>query len=254
MDASSHTPEISAKSTELCSYGVKCLFYHVCTTGGGPIGVHKHYPKGSIINIGLNEDPYLSAVCSGIGEFFNLDENGGETVYGLLSKGLGFGKTDLLVSFNYIERIGVVNYLFVRALTDMELCELNVGQLEQRIKDSPELNKAIINWTYAFINFTALYIGVLTTRPMHLRVKKMLALLCEFDQPGNGSTTLPITQNDLAHMLGVDRITVTRILNKLEKEGYLKLGNRKMTIISKPQTGDTNVVHLDQANEGLLYD
>ena len=45
---------------------------------------------------------------------------------------------------------------------------------------------------------------------------------------------LPITQNLLAEMLGVQRPTITNAAGELEREGLIERGRRQVTILNRP--------------------
>jgi CRP-like cAMP-binding protein len=47
--------------------------------------------------------------------------------------------------------------------------------------------------------------------------------------------TLPITQDLLAEMLGVQRPTITNAAKELEREGLIKRGRRQVTILDRPR-------------------
>jgi len=46
--------------------------------------------------------------------------------------------------------------------------------------------------------------------------------------------TLPITQNLLAEMLGVQRPTITNAARDLERQGMIKRGRQEITILNRP--------------------
>jgi CRP-like cAMP-binding protein len=68
------------------------------------------------------------------------------------------------------------------------------------------------------------YISEVLSQPTTARVARMLALLCETAGAGKaGSYDLDISQQDLADMLGLSRVTVSKALQKLRSEGLIAL-------------------------------
>jgi Mn-dependent DtxR family transcriptional regulator len=51
---------------------------------------------------------------------------------------------------------------------------------------------------------------------------------------------LPITQNLLAEMLGVQRPTITNAVRELERAGWIKRGRRQVTILDRQGLEDAS--------------
>jgi CRP/FNR family transcriptional regulator, cyclic AMP receptor protein len=234
-----------------CPIRSDCSLSFLCT----PIerGVHgfvsdrRLIDKGTIFSCGKDDDPFLYVIRSGLAVMFSLSTKGEETFYGILSKGQSFGNTDLFVNYKYVNKTRVIRYALARALTDLDTCKINLKLLDQLMKANPELYGVIINTIYNNVSSMAQYVEILSTRPVYERIKKMLLLFVELEGPEGREVTLSLTHDDLAHMVGVDRVTVTRMLRQLEIEGLVRLGNRKLTVASQPKEETDNIVYLERA-------
>jgi CRP-like cAMP-binding protein len=66
------------------------------------------------------------------------------------------------------------------------------------------------------------------------RLKERLARWLLMMRDRSDEDTLPITQNLLAEMLGVQRPTVTNAARELEREGLIERGREEVTILNRP--------------------
>jgi CRP/FNR family transcriptional regulator len=65
---------------------------------------------------------------------------------------------------------------------------------------------------------------------------------------GDGSYQLPITQLELADLIGATRETTSTTLNQLERRGLVKLSRRLLTIPSPPTLRNAATEKLATAN------
>jgi len=70
------------------------------------------------------------------------------------------------------------------------------------------------------------------------RVHRRLAELSDLYADGRGPTTIPLTQEHLAELVGGTRPTVNQILRKLEDEGVVALGRGKVTVLDRAWLDD----------------
>jgi CRP-like cAMP-binding protein len=66
------------------------------------------------------------------------------------------------------------------------------------------------------------------------RLKERLARWLLMMRDRSDEDALPITQNLLAEMLGVQRPTITNAARELEREGLIKRGRQEVTILNRP--------------------
>lgn len=69
------------------------------------------------------------------------------------------------------------------------------------------------------------YLGEVLALPTPQRTARLLALLCRLEEgAGSGPVLLPLSQEDLAGMLGLSRQTANRALRRLEAAGLVRRG------------------------------
>jgi CRP-like cAMP-binding protein len=69
------------------------------------------------------------------------------------------------------------------------------------------------------------YLGEVLALPTPQRTARLLALLCRLEEmPENAPVLLPLSQEDLAGMLGLSRQTANRALGRLERAGLVRRG------------------------------
>ncbi|TWB42731.1 Crp/Fnr family transcriptional regulator [Nitrospirillum pindoramense] len=69
------------------------------------------------------------------------------------------------------------------------------------------------------------YLGEVLALPTPQRTARLLALLCRLEEgAGSGPVQLPLSQEDLAGMLGLSRQTANRALGRLEGAGLVRRG------------------------------
>ena len=64
---------------------------------------------------------------------------------------------------------------------------------------------------------------------------------------------LPITQNLLAEMLGVQRPTITNAARELERAGLIERGRRQMTILDRPALTKTSCECYQLVRERIAF-
>jgi len=161
---------------------------------------------------------HVYIIRSGITAISMLGKDGSETVLEILSPGWAFGLTNL---FEQEKRP-----LIARACTCLELCRVSAHEIEKIIPKSPSLAKKVIRKLSEIPWMLACQQEINAYPLAHDRIKKLLQRLTEQLKDGNEEVQIPLTHNDIAGMTGVSRVTATRVLSILEKEGFVSLGNR----------------------------
>jgi len=67
------------------------------------------------------------------------------------------------------------------------------------------------------------------------RLVRRLLVLHPAIEPGSGEAVLPMTQADLARMLGTSRSRANAELRRLESEGLVRSGYRGITLLDVPR-------------------
>jgi CRP/FNR family transcriptional regulator len=115
---------------------------------------------------------------------------------------------------------------------------------------NPEVGGALVSYVLERKLGFAYKVELLCLHDVEYRILYYLAELSELVKPlddGSGYQ-LPITQLELADLIGATRETTSTTLNQLERRGLLKLSRRLLTIASPVRLRSAAGAKLTQAN------
>jgi CRP/FNR family transcriptional regulator, cyclic AMP receptor protein len=172
-------------------------------------------------------DGHLWIVLSGAVRISTSTAKGAEHVYAVLGPGNYFGLAAVIG-----KGVGIIE---ARAFGATQLAWIEGAALMRLLDDRPPL------WRH----FGALLSHRLMVALMLLRdntacalperlVRRLLVLLPAIE-PASGELVLPMTQSDLARMLGTSRSRVNSELRRLESEGLVRSGYRGITLLDLPR-------------------
>ena len=121
--------------------------------------------------------------------------------------------------------------LLSQALTLVEALEFTMAQFETMFGENEALRQHIIEWYSAYVNLF-IYDGAhqeFNSSLVKLCNLLYLLLLREADEQGQNLYNL--TQEDLADILGVSLINVTRTLTKLRRAGIITTSRKQIAVI-----------------------
>lgn len=116
------------------------------------------------------------------------------------------------------------------AVTDSELSVVTGEAFQQMIRERPDFLRVVLESNARRTDYLACRLEETANEPVRVRVARMVLGLI-FDSGESGSTTLNITHQVLAALLGVSRQTVSEELEHLESEGLIALGRGKVSVI-----------------------
>ena len=172
-------------------------------------------------------DSHLWIVVSGAVRISTSTAKGAEHVYAVLGPGNYFGLAGVIG-----KGVGTID---ARAFGATELAWIEGAALMRLLDDRPPL------WRH----FGALLSERLVVALMLLRdntacalperlVRRLLVLLPAIE-PASGEPVLPMTQADLARMLGTSRSRANAELRRLESDGLVRSGYRGITLLDVPR-------------------
>ena len=121
--------------------------------------------------------------------------------------------------------------LATQALSDMRVLEFTVPQFTAMFVSSPALSRQVVNWY-------SMYINRFLFETIHQEFNSSLVKLCNLlylltvNQPANSGLVIEMTQEELADILGMSRVQVSRELSALWKQGILSTGRGGLTVTS----------------------
>jgi CRP/FNR family transcriptional regulator, global nitrogen regulator len=119
------------------------------------------------------------------------------------------------------------------AFTPVELLSAPIEQVEQSLKENPELSLLMLQGLSSRILQTEMMIETLAHRDMGSRLVSFLLILCrDFGIPTNEGIRidLKLSHQAIAEAIGSTRVTVTRLLGDLRTENMISIHKKKITV------------------------
>jgi CRP-like cAMP-binding protein len=188
-------------------------------------------PGSSLIHIIIQQRPYFKGdiiplspgtywqVCQGVVKLSTICETGEEVLVGLLSSGMVFG-TDLTALPTHqakaLAEVQVVSFSLTDTVSAPQLAGSIFPQISQRLRQ------------------TELLLAISGRRQIHERFYQLLQLMKqEIGQPVELGTRLNVrfTHQDFADACCTTRVTITRIIGRLQAQGTIKFDAKNHIII-----------------------
>ena len=206
------------------------LFYDLSEKELGYISsrmIAKKFETGNLIFMENSEGEKCFFVAEGSVKVTRLSEDGKEVILAMLNKGEFFGEMALLD--------GESRSANVIALENTEVLTLNREDFLSVLQDYPQIAIQLLKEMAHRLRKSDRQIASLSLSDAEKRIA--LCILRFADEQGiikNGEVKIPKIpiQQDIANMSGTSRETVSRALNLLEKENYIKRDGRELVIKS----------------------
>lgn len=180
------------------------------------------YAPGQTVRTREDTDPILYVVRSGRVRLAEPLPDGRMVTLAILREGDAFGTTDARTP----QRASA------EAMTHSSVTLLHASGVPALVRIAPEAASALVASLAAQLSTAHRMIAHALGHDTSIRlIALMLALADAFGEPTNGGTTLiayPATHQDLAAMIGANRVTVTRKLTELQKADLIIPERRNM--------------------------
>ncbi|HLP89691.1 MAG TPA: helix-turn-helix domain-containing protein [Nostocaceae cyanobacterium] len=174
------------------------------------------YAKGE--NIFLN--PLLILyVCKGIVKLTTFCDSGEEIITGLITQGMVLGSS--LTSLPVYQ---------ATALSDVELVSIDLSE----IANSPGLSHTLLPKIQQRLQQTQSFLFISNHRKIEERLHHFLQLLKQQlgEKVANGTRiNIRLTHEDIANACGTTRVTITRLISKLQQAGIINFDHKKHIIL-----------------------
>lgn len=187
--------------------------------------VERNYKKGQIVFTQGDPSGSLYFVMSGRVKVFVTSERGDEMVFITLGPLGCFGELALVDGLPRSATVEVV-----------EACRLLVLQrdaVRRFMHDHPQVTDALLRMIGSLVRRLSDQAADFVFLDLHGRLAKLLIALAEENDEDGGKTPvveLPLTQSDLARMVGGTRQSVNQILHIFADRGYIELDRRKIVL------------------------
>lgn len=183
--------------------------------------VTKKYRKNNLIFFEDDLGQNLFIIKQGRVKISRIDEKGDEVIFAILGEGEFFGELSIID--------GLTRSATVTSIDDVELLVLRRGDFLDMLQKFPQISITLLKELASRIRKSDTQIKSLSLKDARGRVATTLIRLAEdIGVMHDGKVVikkLPL-QKDLANISGTSRETISRVIKKLEQEGYFeKRGN-----------------------------
>lgn len=190
-------------------------------------GTKVKYHPNDIIYMQEDDSTNLYLILKGRVRVFNINPMGEEVTFEFLEKGRIFGESSFFQNS--------LRPTTVMAVNEVELISCYLDDLYPYLSDSKELTISLLK----LLSQTCDYMTSLLKKAYtYNRYEKIASFLLEqtvVDNIDKGiiNSTLPYTHEEIAIIVGLSRVTVTKVLNDFAKKGYIKNKYKKIIILNK---------------------
>lgn len=185
------------------------------------------YKPSELIYMEEDYSNNLFLIIRGRVRVYSVCSNGEEITYEILDEGRFFGDSSF---FSNSPRLTTVS-----AINDVQLISFTIDDLSPYLEKSHKLTLALL----AHMSHTCDHLSLLLKRAYtYNRYEKIASFLLEVTHTDNISkgiinNTIPYTHEELSTIVGLSRVTTTKVLNEFQKKGYIKIQYRKIIVLNK---------------------
>ncbi|GEL77717.1 Crp/Fnr family transcriptional regulator [Tenuibacillus multivorans] len=185
---------------------------------------HTYYKRNDLIRSPETHQNELCFIKTGSVRLYAIDTDGKQFTYSLLGAGSTFGKME---GFSLS-----CDDVFVEAIEDTHFCTINENDFLELASRHPILLQNCLKVLSERLEERENLMKQLATGTVRERIIYLLqSLYNRYHQPNENvdfhAINLPISQQELANMIGSSREAVSTTLNELAKEGLVRFPKRK---------------------------
>lgn len=191
-----------------------------------PWAVAKRYPAGAILYRQGEKIPGLFFITAGTVKRVCLSPGGDERLINIVSSGCPVGEAAVVD--------GLPSQLTAVAMTDVEVLFVDRQKVFELVRGGGEMGVALLFSMGRQLRALVMQMADSTGRPVPDRLMCLLHHLTRQSGPdrrGSPVVTLKMSQQQLAEMLGVSRVTVSTSLATLKEQGILETGHGMLRIL-----------------------
>lgn len=188
--------------------------------------VSRRYSRGEMVFAPTPQPHSVYLLETGLVRIYRLSEGGGETSFGYVAPGEVFGE---LPAFGDYPRES-----FAQAVRPSQVWKIPRENFRRVLSARSALALQVTRQIGDRLKRIETRIEDLVFRNVRTRVARMLGELSEdFGQVENGHRVIdiPITQSELATLVGATRQTVNQTLRELSDEGLIGRDNRRIVVL-----------------------
>lgn len=182
--------------------------------------ISQHYDEGQLIYLQDTEPAHFYYLLSGRVRSFISDQDGTERTLTLYPAGSLFGEASF---FDDCPRVSSAV-----AADPCEIISIDRDTVTRAIARDPDLAMALLKYLARTVRMLSDHVDDITFRPADQRVASFLLA----QETGSGGT-LACTQDEIASAVGASRVTVSRVLSRFSKKGWVETGYRLLRLVDR---------------------
>ena len=123
--------------------------------------------------------------------------------------------------------------LTTAALSDVRVLEFTIPQFKAMFDTNAALAECVVNWYSKYVNLFLFETIHQEFSSSQVKLCNLLYLLT-MNQPSNSGLVIQMTQEDIADILGMSRVQITRELTDLRSRGILSTTRGRLTVTDLP--------------------
>lgn len=202
---------------------IKEELFHYFAKAGTKI---KYHPQ-DIIYMQEDDANSLYLITKGRVRVYIMNSTGDEVTLEIIEKGRIFGESSFMQNS--------IRPTTVQAITEVELIACHLNDLYPYLNESKELTISLLQ----LMSQTCDYLSSLVKKAYtYNRYEKVASFLLEQTITNNPdkdiiNDTLPYTHEEIASLVGLSRVTTTKVLNEFANKKYIINEYKKITVINK---------------------
>lgn len=191
------------------------------------VGQKRFYSQNSIIYMQEDQATDLYLITKGRVRVYSLFKDGREMTIEIVEKGRIFGDSSFVQD--------ATRPVSVSAVSDVELISCSLEAMLPYLAVSPELTKLL----FQLLSETCQHLSSLLDRSyFYDRYQKVAIFLLEQTRFTNKDkdirqNELCYSHEEIAECVGLNRVTVTKILNEFQENSWVLLSYKKITILDR---------------------
>lgn len=202
---------------------IKQELFHYFEKAGTKI---KYSPQETIY---MQEDDAnsLYLITKGRVRIYVMTSSGEEITLEIIDKGMIFGESSFLQNSS--------RPTTADAITDVELISCHLDDLYPYLSESKDLTVSLLQLLSQTCDYLSLLIKKAYTYDRYEKVASFLLEQTLDDNPNKDimNDTLPYTHEEIASLVGLSRVTVTKVLSEFVKKKYIISDYKKIHVINK---------------------
>ncbi len=180
----------------------------------------RRYQPGQLIYLQGTQPDHFYYLLSGTARSFISTQSGEERVLTVHQPG------DLMAEASFFDQCPRVTSAM--AVTECLAVSVDQRQLNDIFNRHPELALPMLQYLARTVRMLSGHVGS-ATLPARQRVARYLLSL----SPSKDGSPLMCTHEEIGQAVGVTRVTVSRVLGDLARQGALRLGYRQVTVLDR---------------------